>query len=60
MYETLRYEESGDIATITLARAGGNRISMRMVKELSRVCDHLEDESQAKAVSYTHLRAHET
>lgn len=52
MYETLRYEESGDIATITLARAGGNRISMRMVKELSRVCDHLEDESQAKVVVF--------
>jgi len=52
MYETLRYEESGDIATITLARAGGNRISMRMVKELSRVCDHLEDQSQAKVVVF--------
>ena len=52
MYETLRFEESGDIATVTLARAGGNRISMQMVKELTRVCDHLEDASQAKVVVF--------
>ncbi len=52
MYETLRYDESGEIATITLARPGGNRISMRMVRELSRVCDHLEDESAAKVVVF--------
>lgn len=52
MYETLRYEEHGDIATVTLARAGGNRISMRMVKELTAVCDALEDKSLAKVVVF--------
>ena len=52
MYETLRYDESGDIATITLSRPGGNRISMRMVRELSRVCDHLEDASKTRVVVF--------
>jgi len=42
MYETLRYEEAGDVATITLKR---EQINMRMVRELTQVCDHLEDTS---------------
>ena len=47
MYDTLHFEESGDIATITLARP---RINMAMVRELTAVCDHLEDTSAAKVV----------
>jgi enoyl-CoA hydratase len=49
-YETLHYEESGGVATITLDRPGGNRINIRMLKELSALCDHLEDRSQARVV----------
>jgi enoyl-CoA hydratase len=47
MYETLNFEEDGDIARVTLGR---ERINMAMVRELSAVCDHLEDKSQAKVV----------
>jgi len=47
MYDTLQFEESGDIATITLARP---RINMAMVRELTNICDHLEDSSSAKVV----------
>jgi enoyl-CoA hydratase len=47
MYDTLHFDESGDIATITLARP---RINMAMVRELTAVCDHLEDSSAAKVV----------
>lgn len=47
MYETLNYEENGDIARVTLGR---DRINMAMVRELSAVCDHLEDSSEAKVV----------
>jgi len=49
-YETLVYEESGEIANLTLHRMPGNRINVQMVKELTAVCDHLEDASQAKVV----------
>jgi len=51
--ETLTYEESGEIATVTLSRRGhGNRINVRMVQDLGAVCDHLEDHSQAKIVVF--------
>ncbi len=47
MYDTLQFDDVGDIATITLKRS---RINMAMVRELTQVCDHLEDTSQAKVV----------
>ena len=47
MYETLKFEEDGEIARVTLGR---KRINMAMVRELSAVCDHLEDASEAKVV----------
>jgi len=47
MYETLKFEESGDIARLTLVR---DRINMAMVRELTAVCDHLEDESTSKVL----------
>ena len=50
--ETLRYEERGDVATVTLCRPGGNRINTRMLRELSAVCDHLEDAAQATMVVF--------
>lgn len=46
---TLRFEESGDIATVTLRRP---KINMAMVRELSAVCDHLEDHSEASFVVF--------
>jgi enoyl-CoA hydratase/carnithine racemase len=52
MYETLGYEERGDIATVTLKR---QRINIRQIKELERVCDHLDDVSACKVVV---LRGH--
>jgi len=52
VYETLRFDETDGIATVTLSRAGGNRISMRMVRELTAVCDHLEDTSDARVVVF--------
>jgi enoyl-CoA hydratase len=48
-FETLRYEEAGAVATVTLTRP---RIDMRMVRELTAVCDHLEDASEARAVVF--------
>lgn len=52
MYETLSFEESGDVAQITLIR---HRINVKQIRELERVCDHLEDVSKAKVVV---LRGH--
>ena len=51
-YETLDFTEADGVATVTLNRAGGNRISMRMVRELTAVCNHLEDESDARVVVF--------
>jgi enoyl-CoA hydratase len=49
--ETLRYAESGDVATITLARPDrGNRIDVQFLKDFERVCHHLEDASACKVV----------
>ena len=45
--ETIRYSEAGDVATVQLLR---ERINMRMVRELTAVCDHLEDESSCRVV----------
>jgi enoyl-CoA hydratase/carnithine racemase len=47
MYKTLTFEENGDIATVTLAKS---RINMEMVRELTEICNHLEDDSTAKVV----------
>ncbi|MSQ02191.1 MAG: enoyl-CoA hydratase/isomerase family protein [Myxococcales bacterium] len=52
MYETLRFDENGDLATITLLRP---RINVKQIRELERVCDHLEDVSKAKVLV---LRGH--
>ncbi len=52
MYETLSFDETDGIATVTLSRQGGNCISMRMVRELTAVCDHLEDDSDARVVVF--------
>jgi enoyl-CoA hydratase/carnithine racemase len=47
MYETLTFEDGGDVATIVLRR---ERINVRQIRELEKVCDHLEDTSAAKVV----------
>ena len=47
MYQTIRYEENGDVARITLIQS---HINMAMVRELTAVCDHLEDKSECKVV----------
>jgi enoyl-CoA hydratase/carnithine racemase len=52
VYETIGYEESGAIATVTLRRS---RINVKQLRELERVCDHLEDVSTVKVVV---LRGH--
>ena len=52
MYETLRFNEQDGVATITLDRPGGNRISMQMVREISSICDYLEDDSKARVVVF--------
>jgi enoyl-CoA hydratase/carnithine racemase len=46
---TLRYEEHGDVATCWLLQP---RMNMKMVRELTAVCDHLEDESACTAVVF--------
>ena len=48
-FETLDYTESGDVAQITLSRP---RTDMRMVRELTAVCDHLEDDSPCKVAVF--------
>ena len=50
---TITYSESGSVATVVLNRPqAGNRINIRMLKELGVVCDHLEDHSEAKVVVF--------
>ena len=46
-YTTLRYETTGDIATIRLLQPYSD---MKMVRELTQVCNHLEDENPASFV----------
>ena len=48
-YKTLSYETSGDIATVTLKQPYSD---MGMVRELTAVCDNLEDENPCKAVVF--------
>lgn len=56
MYETLTFEdgrgEEGDVAFLTLKR---ERINVKQIRELERVCDQLEDHSTCKVVV---LRGH--
>lgn len=47
MYETLSFEERGDLAILTLKRT---RINVKQIRELERVLDHLEDVSRCKAL----------
>lgn len=47
--ETLRFVEDGDIAHITFVQT---HINMAMVRELTQVADHLEDESLCKVVVF--------
>lgn len=49
MYETFGFDEQGDIATVTLKR---KRINVKQIRELERLCDHLEDVSTAKVVVF--------
>jgi enoyl-CoA hydratase/carnithine racemase len=49
MYTTLSFEEAGDIARVTL---NIDRITMAMVRELTAVCNHLDDESDCKIVVF--------
>jgi enoyl-CoA hydratase/carnithine racemase len=48
-FETLDYTESGEIAEIVLNRP---RMNMLMVRELTAVCDHLEDSSDCKVAVF--------
>jgi len=48
-FETLHYNDDGDIATVRLERS---RINVRQLGELERVCAHLEDESKASLVIF--------
>lgn len=47
MYETIQFEERGELAVLRIVRP---RINVRQLKELERVLDHLEDASQAKVL----------
>jgi enoyl-CoA hydratase/carnithine racemase len=48
-YETIRLERADGVAAITLDRPGaGNAINVTMVRELEKVCYHLEDEADDK------------
>jgi enoyl-CoA hydratase/carnithine racemase len=47
--ETLRYVERGEIAHITFTQP---HINMAMVRELTRICDHLDDDSPCKVVVF--------
>lgn len=47
MYETIRYEEQGDVALLRVVRP---RINVRQLRELERALDHLEDHSTARVL----------
>ena len=47
--ETISYETDGEIATILLLQ---EQSDMKMVRELTMVCDHLEDSNPCKAVVF--------
>ena len=47
--QTIRYTTEGDVATIALLE---DRSTMKMVKELTQVCNHLEDENPCSVVVF--------
>lgn len=47
--QTVELTEEGSVATVTLLRP---TIDMRLVRELTQVCDHLEDHSDSKVVVF--------
>ena len=47
--QTLTFVDDGDVATVTLLRP---HINMRQVKELTAICNHLEDESDCRIVVF--------
>ena len=46
---TISYETQNDVSTITLLEPYSD---MQMVRELTKVCDHLEDENPSKVVVF--------
>ena len=48
-FQTLHYETNGDVATVQLIQPYSN---MQMVRELTEVCNHLEDENPASFVVF--------
>ncbi len=48
-FTTLTFREDGDVATVVLSRP---RTNMRMVRELTAVCDNLDDVSPCSAVVF--------
>ncbi len=48
-FKTLQYAERGDIAHVTFNQP---TINMAMVRELTQVCDHLDDDSPCKVVVF--------
>ena len=46
---SIQYREEEDVAHVTLT---ASHINMKMLKELTAVCDHLEDHSSAKVVVF--------
>lgn len=46
-FKTLSYQTEGDVATITLLNSFSD---MTMIKELTKVCDHLEDSNPCSVV----------
>ena len=49
-FETLTFSESGKVARVEL---GLSHINMKVVRELTAVCDYLEDESESRAVVFS-------
>lgn len=47
MHETVSFEDGPEIATLKLIRP---RINVKQIRELERVCDQLDDHSQAKVL----------
>jgi enoyl-CoA hydratase len=52
---TLTYTTTTDVSTITFLE---DRSTMQMVKELTKVCNHLEDENPCKAVVFRGSNGH--
>ena len=60
-YEAIAIDRTDSVATITLSRPEAlNAITPQMLEELTDAFRRLGPDHGVKAVSYTHLRAHET